>query len=285
MNYGLVEDINDPQQLGRVKVRVYGVHTKKILTKDLPWSISIMPPTTPAVRGIGHSVNLLVGTLVVGMFSDNSNQDFLILGTLPTKTSGVQDNNVRVRGGIDPNATDTMGAMQPPSGYAPTYPYNNVYETESGHVKEYDDTPGSERINERHKSGTSYEIQPNGSKVEKIVRDNYTLVMHDDTLEVHGSVNIIVSENCNLAVAGYLTANVGGDMDVAVAGNTIITSENDITLNAKNSKIKLDTPTVECTGNITVVGDVIADSDITLETHVHPGDGGDNSTGNTGEPV
>ena len=27
-------------------------------------------------------------------------------------------------------------------------------ETESGHVKEYDDTPGYERIHERHKSGT-----------------------------------------------------------------------------------------------------------------------------------
>ena len=30
-------------------------------------------------------------------------------------------------------------------------------ETESGHVKEYDDTPSAERITERHKSGTHYE--------------------------------------------------------------------------------------------------------------------------------
>ena len=34
------------------------------------------------------------------------------------------------------------------------YPKNHVYETESGHIKEFDDTEGAERIHEYHKSGT-----------------------------------------------------------------------------------------------------------------------------------
>ena len=32
---------------------------------------------------------------------------------------------------------------QPTSDFNAQYPYNHVYESESGHIKEYDDTPGS----------------------------------------------------------------------------------------------------------------------------------------------
>ena len=39
-----------------------------------------------------------------------------------------------------------------------TYPLNHTYTTESGHVMEYDDTPGGERIHQYHKRGTFYEI-------------------------------------------------------------------------------------------------------------------------------
>ena len=42
--------------------------------------------------------------------------------------------------------------------YAATYPRNHVFETEGGHIKEYDDTFDKERIHERHSSGSGYEI-------------------------------------------------------------------------------------------------------------------------------
>jgi len=44
--YGVVEDRNDPEQLGRVKVRILGVHDKNkdfIPTEDLPWAINLAP--------------------------------------------------------------------------------------------------------------------------------------------------------------------------------------------------------------------------------------------------
>ena len=300
MWYGIVEDVDDPSKLGRVRVRVQKVHGPDVKTEDLSWSLSILPITSPSFKGVGHSINVLKGSTVVGTFTDNTLQDFLIMGTISTSTDDVKDINVRAKGEADPNADQTRGANEPPSAYAPEYPYNNVYETESGHVKEYDDTPGVQRIKERHFSGTSYEIQPDGSKIEKIVRDNYTLVMNNDTLEVHGTVNIIVSQNCNLAVAGYVTANVGGDIDIQAAGDVTVTSEKDITLITGTeaiNRIKLDTPNVECTGSITAAttitavdniksteGDVIATA-VSLKTHVHAGDGGDNSGSNTGVPV
>ena len=283
MNFGKVENIKDPLKLGRVRVRVFGCHDNrdgdkyKIDEKDLPWSQVMMPANTPAQNGIGSSVNLLVGTLVTGIFLDDNKQEFMVMGTLPTKTSGIDDNNVRVKGDADPNAADPTGEYEPVSTYAPEYPYNNVMETESGHVKEYDDTPGLERITERHKSGTRYEVSANGSKNEVIVRDNYKLVVGQDTLEVTGNVRIIVSGNVDVAVAGNMNSQVGGNSESTVTGTTKITSTGDMTL--KSDNIKLD-------GDVVVTGTTkTSDGSITLDTHEHLGDGGDNESGNTGPPL
>ena len=113
MEFGLVENINDPLKLGRVKVRVFGRHDIRegtqynINTKDLPWSQVVMPATTPAINGTGHSVNLAIGSLVCGVFLDISAQEFIVMGSLPTKTEGIEDNNVRVRAEADPHEAET----------------------------------------------------------------------------------------------------------------------------------------------------------------------------------
>jgi len=253
MLFGTVVDIDDPKKTGRVKVKVYHLHDN-IATNDLGWSMCLMPANTPAQSGLGASVNLQVGTLVGCQPLDIAQQEFLVVGTLPTKTDiitddtdiedgeavtiSTPDNNIRVRGEPNPHESEPLGTYEPGSCYEPVYPYNNVMETESGHIKEYDDTPGAERIMERHKSGTQYEIQPNGSKVERIVSDNYQLVCGHDTVEVHGNVRIIVSGHCDLAVAKDLNAKVGGNMSSTITGNltaditgaTNITSAGDMTL-------------------------------------------------------
>ena len=313
INFGIVQSVGDPKKLGRVKVKVFNAHDN-IETKDLPWSQVMMGANTPAVNGTGHSVNLTIGSLVVGMFLDAQWQEFIVMGSLPTKTdvttdddtdiggseaetTNDPDNNARVRAEVDPTADDIKGTYEPASAYAPVYPYNNVYETESGHVKEYDDTPGYERIKERHKSGTQYEIQPNGSKIEKIVRDNYQLVVGHDTLEVRGNVKIIVSGDANVAVAKNLTAQVGQDMTTIVGGNmeanitgtTSLTGIGDISITQNGIDASLITLKSEYTkddivykgeikldGNVTVTGTSkligetrIAGDTITLDTHTH----------------
>jgi phage baseplate assembly protein gpV len=288
INYGTVVDIIDPEKLGRCKVQVYGVHDN-IETKDLPWSQVVMPANTPAKGGIGSSVNLLVGTLVCGIFLDGSKQEFIVQGTLPTKTDGVEDNNIRVRAGPDPHAGEPIGEYQPVSTYAPEYPYNNVMETESGHLKEYDDTKGHERIVERHMSGTQYEVCADGTKNERIVRDNYRLVVGQDTLEVFGNVRIIVSGQADIAVAKDVNLAVGGDIQTVVSGNMVsvvsgnstntitgtagITSTGDMTL--KSANIKLD-------GDVVVTGTTTTSETLVLDTHKHShGDPAGNTSGPT----
>ena len=285
MNFGTIVSVDDPELNGRVKVRVYDLHAN-IDLEDLPWSSVMMGSNTPAINGTGSSVNLAVGTLVVGVFLDSMVQNFMVLGTLPTKTLGEKDNNVRVRGEADPNTKDPVGLYQPPSTYAPVYPYNNVMETESGHCKEYDDTPGNERITERHKSGTRYEIDPNGTKNETIARDNYQLVLGHDTLEVHGNVKIIVSGDADIAVAGniittvggYMTANVKGYIDAtSTEGNITTTStEGDITVTTTDTTKKITLAgNVDITENLTVAKDVTVtgktrtSTSQLIDSHVH----------------
>ena len=91
---GVIEDIDDPLQRGRYRVRCYGYHTDdKVLipTEDLPWSHVMMPVTSASMSGIGESATgLLRGSWVVGFFRDGPNaQDPVIMGSIPAITNEV----------------------------------------------------------------------------------------------------------------------------------------------------------------------------------------------------
>ena len=90
---GVVEDRHDPLYLGRVRVRVYGLHTDDktlIPTPDLPWSDVLMPVTNSALSGLGLSPHGLVeGSTVMGFFRDERDmQDFVVMGSLFGRPSG-----------------------------------------------------------------------------------------------------------------------------------------------------------------------------------------------------
>ena len=124
----------------------------------------------------------------------------------------------------------TGGAWsEPPSPYAAEYPFNHVYETESGHIKEFDDTANAERIHERHMSGSGYEIGPKGTKVTKVVKDNYEIISNDDFLHVRGTRRQTVDEGvrirCN-ATAGVgnsysIEVGVGSNCNIEVNGGNV----------------------------------------------------------------
>lgn len=64
---------------------------------------------------------------------------------------------------------------QPTTPYNAQYPFNHVKQTESGHIIEFDDTPGAERIHEYHRSGTFREIHPDGKLVSQTMSEKYDL--------------------------------------------------------------------------------------------------------------
>lgn len=112
-----------------------------------------------------------------------------------------------------------MSWSEPTTKYNAVYPYNNVMETESGHITEYDDTPGKERIHFAHRSGTFNEMFPDGTKVEKITKDNYQIVMSDDHVYIMGKCLITIQKDAEVRVMGDAYLKVDGNMDIEVMGN------------------------------------------------------------------
>jgi len=79
---GIVEDIDDKQLQGRVKVRAFGIHGThgEVPTTDLPWALCVQggyDPNAPLPR---------MGSFVFGMFIDGDEaQHPLILGVIPSQ--------------------------------------------------------------------------------------------------------------------------------------------------------------------------------------------------------
>ena len=243
---GVVEDRQDPQKLGRVRVRCLGYHTEnneKLPTQNLPWAHPMNPITSATVSGVGQTpLGPVEGTWVVGFFQDGADaQTPIVMGTLPgvpkdlpvkDDKRGFQDtlngnypkykdetdvNRLAVNDEDNPHPTLTLRKAdrdlavgvanvdattivddvltaddggfwdEPETTYAATYPYNHVYETEGGHIREYDDTVGAKRIHERHASGSGYEIQDDGTKITRVKKDNYCITTGDDYCHIQGT--------------------------------------------------------------------------------------------------
>ena len=113
---------------------------------------------------------------------------------------------------------------EPESAYRGAYPYNKVTQTESGHIFEIDDTPGSERLHIYHKSGTYIEIDANGSVIKRTKGSSYEIIDRNGKISIAGRADISVNGACNIFV--------GNDANIEVEGDTNITCHNDITAQA-----------------------------------------------------
>ncbi len=137
---GSVEDIDDPKDLNRVKVRAYGYYdSEEIKTNDLPWATVMMPVTSASVKGNGGNHHLepeikdvkgkviKEGSWVVGFFRDGpSAQDPIVIGSIATQTNGTQD--IPTEASVD----------------------NKVYKSKAGHLIEIDNKDGAEEIRITH---------------------------------------------------------------------------------------------------------------------------------------
>ena len=139
---GVCEDRHDPLKLGRVRVRIMGIHThdKTMLpTADLPWAYKVQPTTSGAISGIGLApIGVMEGTWVAIQFIDPDKQMPFVVGSLGgvahhmTTYIGSDDQSgsydVNGNGEIEPTPTpppppeierqiEKTGLFNPPSTY------------------------------------------------------------------------------------------------------------------------------------------------------------------------
>jgi hypothetical protein len=116
--------------------------------------------------------------------------------------------------------------IEPASKYKARYPFNNTMTTRSGHLLEFDDTPGAERVQIFHKSGSYIEILPDGTIVTKSVKDHIQLASGNMTIfnvgDEKGDKNIEIT--CN---QGKIIITAQSDLDIfANEGNVGIYANN-----------------------------------------------------------
>ena len=121
-----------------------------------------------------------------------------------------------------PNDLDITSWDEPTTPYDASYPRNHVYESEGGHIKEFDDTPGKERIHERHTSGTGFEIHPDGSKVTRVKKDNYEVITDDNYLHIQGISRHTIDEGLRIRVNAKGEAGNNYNVEVGQGSNVNI---------------------------------------------------------------
>lgn len=160
---------------------------------------------------------------------------------------GIKINNLYTSGG-DIGVSLNIADQRPSE-----FPFNQVDETTSGHVVEYDDTPGGERILIKHRTGAGVEMRADGSVIVSSTNNRIEVTGGDQTTIVEGAGNLVYKGNLNLVVTGDYNVDVGGNYNVQVAGNMIEgVSENHRTFVTKNSEyVTKGTKSTKTIGNHT----------------------------------
>ena len=310
--YGVVESRDDPKQLGRLRVRILGIHTEdkvQLPTSDLPWAVVLTHDG--ANSGLGTTPSFFVeGTWVLVSFFDDDRQEPYVLGGIPgipdtavdttqgfndpngvyPKALNVSDVHENARGSISSsNATNrdsirktsiatadfdgfeipTVGSNLAVAGssgssfdeplvvngtYKPVYPKNHVYNTESGHLLEFDDTSSVNRILLSHASGSYLEYSHDGTVVSHVVKNMFEIVSENKSSLVEGDVVETIDGSLKLKINKSDTSGNNYDIEIGenanfnvmvrngainfnVNGNVNVFSNDDVNISCDNFRV------------------------------------------------
>lgn len=162
-----------------------------------------------SIKNSGVDVNAIESTFSLNNIDSTS---FLKLDSF---TSELNKLGISVLSGSK-QSSDTQWT-EPKTKYNTKYPYNTVLvDSESGHTIYVDDTVDHETINIRHRTGTFVEMHPDGSKVDKVVKDRYSIVMSDDHVDIMGNCKITINGNAKLYVVKDCTMTVDGNLNTTI---------------------------------------------------------------------
>lgn len=267
---GVVEDNNDPLKMGRLRIRVFGLHTDSktktqtdgIETSELPWAEPILGIIEGSISGNGLWSVPVQGSHVMVFFENGNYSQPRYFGTIPGIVSALPDTT---KGFNDPDGSypSRTGTDYPSEATGNNYPDVMVLKTRGGVIMEIDNV--SKFIKVTHPSGTIINMDNSGNKTETIT----------------GNKTNTISGNKTNTISGDKTDNTTGDHSMSMA-NLTINASGTITITGTSVTINADT---EIAGIITGSGggggtldgqfevsggDIIADG-VSLKTHTHDG--------------
>lgn len=303
---GIVEDNNDPSKMGRVRARIFGLHTDEktkdsisgIPTSELPWAEPVLGIVEGSISGYGLWSVPVQGSQVFIFFENENYGQPRYFGTVPGIVSSLPDTT---KGFNDPDGTypESTGTDYPSEAIGDNYPNVMVLKTHGGVVMEIDNTDKFFRIT--HPSGTVINLDNSGNKTETIANNKTETISGDKESTISGDKTETISGNKENTISGDKTETISGNKtesmiqltitasgQVSITGTTISLTGNTtinggLTGNVGGSGGSFDGTITITGGNLTVSsGDVEADG-ISLKNHVHSGVTAGGS--NTGTPV
>ncbi len=259
---GVVEDRQDPEQTGRVRVRCFGWHTddKELVPTDgLPWAHILQPPNMPA------SYTCREGDYVFGFFLDaEAAQHPVIVGVIPGKPGKKPDYN---KGFSDPNKVYPKRVGEPTLSrlaLKDKYPKNWVHESELGHTFEIDDNEEG-RIKLSHTNGTYVEFDQEGNRISVVKKNNKVTISEDNTVTIGGDCKISVEGDCTFSVGGKfkvsasdIILNASGTMS-AKGMSTSVSADSDVNIQGGTSLLAGSGGQTSISGSFTSVGGATLD--------------------------
>jgi phage gp45-like len=214
---GVVEDNNDPEQAGRCRVRIFGIHTSQktkdvlegVPTEELLWAEPIYGLIEGSISNYGVWGVPLQGSHVMVFFENGNILQPRYFGTVP--------------GGSSSPPADTLRGFVDPAGAYPDktgpdydkglgqYPHNIVLHVHGGHIIEVDSTPDNKRIRIYHNAGTYFIIDNEGNIEIYGVKNRTKTIEENETINING--------NKNETVVGDVTENFQSDKSETVTGN------------------------------------------------------------------
>lgn len=222
--FGQVVDTLDPDQLGRVKVFVYGENSETNNQEDFRWAIPVLPVTSPSgfVDGVsaGSTNNLVVGATVFGFFADGpEKQHPMILGSIHTTPEypARRGTSIPEQSTINRQKPSISAANDPTDTSNVQYPLNAVYTSPAGHTVEIDSSPGAERVAIHHKSGSYVEIDGNGDIIAGSTRATHQVTKNDHNITTNKGDIRIAAESGNIQIVADKKLELFGKEGVVIS--------------------------------------------------------------------
>lgn len=241
--FGTVEDIDDPKQLNRCRVRCPAIHGSKgeTPTDTLPWAKTLSPgmgvgPNQGGSSGQG-GLSLAKGAQVMVVIPEDNHDDPTILGALQFNATGKDPIGASaggqssmalggLRGGSTGGKHDPATAMSKlilkdaPASFPQIkgkYPKTHINVSESGMRNILHDVGGETYQASVHPTGTFTEMQADGNYVTYTTKDRKEAVDGTYTLGSEGNLVIATNGNLQIKAKGSILIEAQGSMNEKIA--------------------------------------------------------------------
>ncbi len=261
--YATVIDNNDPEQRHRIRVKCPEIYGNYIS----PW----VEPSI-AYGGFGDGGFVFIpekGSNVKITFKNGDPDHPQFAGaitpnkSIPKLARGIADQTRKHKGKMtftSFNDDSTIAEQQDP--FKSKYPFNKVIKTVS-HTIEMDDTPGGERLNIQHRTGSGIEMYPDGSMVVMTRKDKMETVEGIAAANIKGnadykfdkSVAVVIDVDGNVKIAGDFILAVSGDLRLVAEGEVLIAGRRGVSIASRDDITLVAEGKINTSASITTIVD------------------------------